>query len=837
MRDSSKIRGLFGIMAIALFLLAVTTAAAPPPIQPKLRFPLSPPDPTSIYVPLKPAFQWIVEYYSTPTTYVLSTSTTFVMEISRSAGFPAIDIVYDSPDVPIVNPITTYQLPSALLPNTTYYWRVKGDSNQSFQDNYQPAYNPWTAPQSFTTAVDSPVLQVPSNGLSKVQIPVDFQWLTVSGAKIYELQVSENSLFSPIVFQENDITDPKSDWIVDFGPIKPNKKYYWRMRAGDGQGHWGNWSQAWVFDTNTLPSMTGGIRPDLQVKNWSDTTWQGEDSYSLVGYDQQREQTTARGQRAIYNLRIHNTGAYETSFNVIGSRSSDGWTVQYFYTDANKNNINITQLVTTSGWHTIIIGAGGYQEFWMEVYNPNAAQAKMLVIASSATDSTQRDVVMVNTTSIQQGIKPDLNQPTLTLPDPSGATNVANPVQFSWNPVPGATKYRLELAKDALLVNVVTTDNVTAAADTISLDPGATYYWTVWAGNDFGWGTPSAIGSFTTMPLLIPPVLLALGDGALGNISPTPLLRWQPVPTATSYNLQVTTGADTTFATPIINWQNIPVTRITADLNANTSYIWRVSASNGVTTSSWSQPWAFRTTTAIAAPAPYFPNNYETDIVPENVVLTWSVITSVTVFTIELAKDAGFTTGLIVQNNILGSQSPKLTLEPNTTYYWHIRAANAAGVSGWSATSQFTTIKAQPVYDLDIQTRIPGVPDAFLPGVDAFQITYTCIPAIYYLTITNIGDTAETYNIIGGSGANGWVVEYFNPQGSSVTLPVTLVRTKPGWTTPKLAPNGTYTIRMEVTPTSGVPYNDVKNVSVTITCTDDNSKTATLGTGTIKVKR
>lgn len=90
-----------------------------------------------------------------------------------------------------------------------------------------------------------------------------------------------------------------------------------------------------------------------------------------------------------------------------------------------------------------------------------------------------------------------------------GATDVAPGSPLSWDPTPGAVSYALQIATDPGMVNILES---AVGITTTSFTPGSavasasTYYWTVQAVNDCGFGPVAPAWSFTTAacyPLMV----------------------------------------------------------------------------------------------------------------------------------------------------------------------------------------------------------------------------------------------------------------------------------------------------------------------------------------------
>jgi hypothetical protein len=78
------------------------------------------------------------------------------------------------------------------------------------------------------------------------------------------------------------------------------------------------------------------------------------------------------------------------------------------------------------------------------------------------------------------------------------------------------------------------------------------------------------------------------------GISVNPVLSWEDAFGAISYSLQVSLSSD--FSSTIVHQSGITNTSFSVtNLNYNTSYYWRVSATNSVGTGDWSDIWNFIT--------------------------------------------------------------------------------------------------------------------------------------------------------------------------------------------------------------------------------------------------
>jgi phosphodiesterase/alkaline phosphatase D-like protein len=188
------------------------------------------------------------------------------------------------------------------------------------------------------------------------------------------------------------------------------------------------------------------------------------------------------------------------------------------------------------------------------------------------------------------------------------------------------------------------------------------------------------------------PDLSSPADGA-ASISLSPVLSWNVSSGATSYAVQVAT--DPGFTSIVSSKSGLATTSTTiTGLSANTTYYWRVSASNGGGTSVWSTAWSFTTLTVVVpgVPTMTFPLDGATGVsVP--IRFSWNSASNAASYHLQVsiysdfrqinANKAGITTTTV---NVGG-------LKKNIKYYWRVRALSADGVTygTWANVRSFTT--------------------------------------------------------------------------------------------------------------------------------------------------
>jgi len=101
---------------------------------------------------------------------------------------------------------------------------------------------------------DAPTLSAPDSNSTISDNTPDLDWSDPAHAYRYELIVDNNSSFTSPEIHDTDLTTssytPSSSLSDD--------AYYWKVRAKNSSGSWGNWSITWTFIVNASSSLSGG---------------------------------------------------------------------------------------------------------------------------------------------------------------------------------------------------------------------------------------------------------------------------------------------------------------------------------------------------------------------------------------------------------------------------------------------------------------------------------------------------------------------------------------------------------------------------------------------------
>jgi hypothetical protein len=191
--------------------------------------------------------------------------------------------------------------------------------------------------------------------------------------------------------------------------------------------------------------------------------------------------------------------------------------------------------------------------------------------------------------------------PVLTSPS-NNDSELLTTLNLSWSSIIYATSYSLQVATSSnFSTTIFSQSGITMASQAMTgLATSTAYYWQVNETNPVGTGPWSGVWSFTTISAApAAPVLISPTNNAVNaSYYPKLYLNWSSLTSASSYTVQVSTVADfSTFiqATVSTNTDSI------SGLSQNSAYYWRVSATNTLGTSAWSNVWKFSDSLIVAS--------------------------------------------------------------------------------------------------------------------------------------------------------------------------------------------------------------------------------------------
>jgi hypothetical protein len=221
------------------------------------------------------------------------------------------------------------------------------------------------------------------------------------------------------------------------------------------------------------------------------------------------------------------------------------------------------------------------------------------------------------------------------------------------------------------------------------------------------------------------------------NVALGAAVSWNCSYGASSYRVQVAT--DSTFGTGMVNDQTgITGTSFATSANSyNHIYYWRVNATSGNGTGSWSTTWHF-TTQPLPSPALLSPSNGATgqSVTP---TLSWSSSSGATSYELLVAYNLQFTNIFYDYTNRTATSQLVGTLNHSTTYYWKVRSSDGPDTSNWSSPWHFTTGAPPP-------PPPPGCPYVFTWNGERFEADNNILPQAEY-TENHDKDVTDYYQL------------------------------------------------------------------------------------------
>lgn len=184
------------------------------------------------------------------------------------------------------------------------------------------------------------------------------------------------------------------------------------------------------------------------------------------------------------------------------------------------------------------------------------------------------------------------------------------------------------------------------------------------------------------------PVLAYPSDKAI-NITVFATLKWRALAGATAFHVQVDTADG--FAAPLIQDSAVADTSLKmARLSDSTRYWWRVRAANASGFGAWSKIRSFTTNPVLAAGPALVSPEYFAEGVPRSPTLVWRSHPGAKGYTLQLSQQNNFSVLDFTKADIADTSFTVPALDPDVTYYWHVRANTTPVYTAWTKGA-FTT--------------------------------------------------------------------------------------------------------------------------------------------------
>ncbi|HEV2889962.1 MAG TPA: Ig-like domain-containing protein [Frankiaceae bacterium] len=256
---------------------------------------------------------------------------------------------------------------------------------------------------------------------------------------------------------------------------------------------------------------------------------------------------------------------------------------------------------------------------------------------------------------------------TLVAP-PAGETVGGNPT-FTWTPVPGAAKYRVQVSRSEIFDSTVySADTYNVHATPTTALPVGQLYWRV-APTDGSSGVGTYVSSTFTRVWAEAPSLTAPADTATLTYPDDPLLfTWDALPGAKTYNIQI--DDDPEFINPIVSTGTNNTSYTVADpQTSGQTFYWHVQGvADGVVS-----PWSDARTYSVQWPAkPVLISPSNTTVT--DVVFQWSPVAGAASYDIMVSPNPDFANNVTINARVTSTRYSPPTTILNGSYFWRVRA-------------------------------------------------------------------------------------------------------------------------------------------------------------------
>ena len=650
---------------------------------------------------------------------------------------------------------------SNLLFGETYYWRVRArhDVDQSG----------WSDVRSFTV-INTVYLSGPANGNTLRPVNQVLSWNSITGLTHYDYNYDTSDQFDSPNYFFGSVTSNYTS--VSTANLMYGTNYNWRVKARHSLDE-SEWSAVWNFTTNPLgavqgsPSNNATNRPINLTLSVSITSGSSNIDYQLDTTSnfnspllREYTHTNSFSGQTVSNLRYGQTYYWR----VRGRHSQDisQWSSVWSFTT--QYELTTPPTLSSPSNASTDIPYSNLNLIWNSIPNVNSYQYQVSenasftqVVKSGNTSLTFTSITNLYPATVyywrvrgenENGYSPwsdvwsfttqsvTLDPPQLISPaDGSIVTN--SDVNLTWGSVFGASGYTIQVSLNNDFAAGTSTFNTSNTSYTVTGFPfNLTFFWRVRATDAFNEGDWSEVWSFSTVePTLSPPnLILPLNSSSDLDFSET-TFEWSIVDGATLYTIEIT---DSDFGPDAFTISVTTNTYTAAWLSCETSYQWRVKASNGTLISDWSEVWSFTTAECeviLDAPVLISPSNESTGIDASDVMFEWNAVAGATGYTIEVS-DGEFGPMSYI-SNVTTTTHNITSLSCGTTYNWRVRASKDSDFSDWSdvwifASTPCSGINANQIERLSIYPN-PAKDEIFIHADDSFK-----------------GSRVEVYNVLGG---------------------------------------------------------------------------------------
>lgn len=543
----------------------------------------------------RPTFRWVAA----------PTANRYHIQVAPNAAFTGLLIDTDVTSLSYLSTIT--------LPQGSYYWHVKSRDAIGNWGSYGTT-------QTFSMSLQT----APAIGAFVTDTTPVLQWAAYTGATRYQVELATDLDMNNLVSGfPHSVTRPG----YTVSTALPQGVYYWRVQVDIGSGFVASpFVRSFTITSAppaaprlSAPANGVGVTNPTPLLSWQTVT--GATQYQIQIDDDSRFRTpNVDGTSATtsYTASVLNDGRYYSrvrSLNQWGAPGNWSSTRNFVIDTSAPAAPTLTQpaaagMVSTARPTFRWLAAPTANRYHIQVA-ANAAFTSPLIDIEVGSVSYPSTVVLpqgVYYWHVQSrdavgnwggyGLAQTFSVSLQTAPTVGAFVTDTTPA-LQWAAYPGAVLYKVELATDAAMHNLVSgfPQNVARPGYTVPTAlPQGVYYWRVQVDIGSGFVASPFVRSFTVTNA--PPVAPRLTEPANNAVlaDATPLLGWQSVTGATQYQIQIDNNAN--FSSPEADATVATLSHIPAALSDG-RYYWRVRSLN-----QWGAPGAWSTVRSFTVDAP-----------------------------------------------------------------------------------------------------------------------------------------------------------------------------------------------------------------------------------------
>jgi titin len=287
-------------------------------------------------------------------------------------------------------------------------------------------------------------------------------------------------------------------------------------------------------------------------------------------------------------------------------------------------------------------------------------------------------------TPVAEIMKPAI--PTGVTPSVQSSTSI----RITWNPVSTTTSYDVYYAIGSSSSSKTFAGNIYSPPYNHNyLQPDTTYFYFIKAKNgagdsDFSSAVSAKTQSSPTTTPASPTGVVATAQSSTGI-----LVTWNPVSTATSYDVYYAFSNSSSSAIFVGNVPSPPYTHI--NLQPNTAYYYFIKSKNSAGDSGFSSS-ASAKTSVPEITKPTSPTGVSASLLPPNSIrVIWNPVSNASGYDIYFTINSPTGTKNTASENLKTTSYTHSGLLSETTYYYFIKAYNSAGYSDFSSYDSITT--------------------------------------------------------------------------------------------------------------------------------------------------